>query len=214
MPIFKTGTVSYTHLREFSDKIEEVEAQNLADSQIEENKVKELNQLSISYNKMLTRLSDAFEIQRQFTANAAHELRTPLSLMQVPVSYTHLFYVLGPIVTDIAPGYDHITSAIGGAVAAMNGAAFLCYVTPAAVSYTHLGGGLFFCFTAYVITISFGLVGFFAVRKSPESTAVTAVQWITDCTGRDLRNAETRMLQSQKSVLKIRCVSQSGTCRT
>ena len=58
-------------IREFSDKIEEVEAQNLADSQIEENKVKELNQLSISYNKMLTRLSDAFEIQRQFTANAA-----------------------------------------------------------------------------------------------------------------------------------------------
>ena len=41
------------------------------------------------------------------------------------------FYVLGPLVTDIAPGYDHITSAIGGAVAAMNGAAFLCYVTPA-----------------------------------------------------------------------------------
>lgn len=40
------------------------------------------------------------------------------------------FYVLGPIVTDIAPGYDHITSAIGGAVAAMNGASFLCYVTP------------------------------------------------------------------------------------
>ena len=41
------------------------------------------------------------------------------------------FYVLGPLCTDIAPGYDHITSAIGGAVAAMNGAAFLCYVTPA-----------------------------------------------------------------------------------
>ena len=41
------------------------------------------------------------------------------------------FYVLGPIVTDIAPGYDHITSAIGGAIAAANGAAFLCYVTPA-----------------------------------------------------------------------------------
>ncbi len=41
------------------------------------------------------------------------------------------FYVLGPIVTDIAPGYDHITSAIGGAIAAMNGASFLCYVTPA-----------------------------------------------------------------------------------
>ena len=70
-------------IREFSDKIEEVEAQNLADSRIEENKVKELNQLSISYNRMLTRLSDAFEVQRQFTANAAHELRTPLSLIQV-----------------------------------------------------------------------------------------------------------------------------------
>ncbi len=41
------------------------------------------------------------------------------------------FYVLGPLVTDIAPGYDHITSAIGGAMAAMSGAAFLCYVTPA-----------------------------------------------------------------------------------
>lgn len=70
-------------LSEFSDKIEEVQAQNLADSRIEENKVKELNQLSVSYNKMLERLSDAFEIQRQFTANAAHELRTPLALMQV-----------------------------------------------------------------------------------------------------------------------------------
>lgn len=41
------------------------------------------------------------------------------------------FYVLGPLVTDIAPGYDHITSAIGGAIAAANGADFLCYVTPA-----------------------------------------------------------------------------------
>ena len=70
-------------IREFSDKIEEVQAQNLADSKLEENKVKELNQLSVSYNKMLGRLSDAFEVQRQFTANAAHELRTPLALMQV-----------------------------------------------------------------------------------------------------------------------------------
>ena len=45
------------------------------------------------------------------------------------------FYVLGPLVTDIAPGYDHITSAIGGAIAASSGADFLCYVTPA----EHLG---------------------------------------------------------------------------
>ena len=70
-------------ISEFSDKIEEVQAQNLANSRIEENTVKELNQLSVSYNKMLERLSDAFEVQRQFTANAAHELRTPLALMQV-----------------------------------------------------------------------------------------------------------------------------------
>ena len=76
-------------IREFSDKIEEVQAQNLADSRIEASKIKELNQLSVSYNKMLERLSDAFEIQRQFTANAAHELRTPLSLMQVQLDLYH-----------------------------------------------------------------------------------------------------------------------------
>lgn len=76
-------------IREFSDKIEEVQAQNLADSRIEASKIKELNQLSVSYNKMLERLSDAFEIQRQFTASAAHELRTPLSLMQVQLDLYH-----------------------------------------------------------------------------------------------------------------------------
>ena len=76
-------------IREFSDKIEEVQAQNLADSGIEASKIKELNQLSVSYNKMLERLSDAFEIQRQFTASAAHELRTPLSLMQVQLDLYH-----------------------------------------------------------------------------------------------------------------------------
>ena len=76
-------------LKKFSDKIEKVQVQNLADSRIEENDVKELNQLSVSYNKMLERLSEAFEAQRQFTANAAHELRTPLSLMQVQLDLYH-----------------------------------------------------------------------------------------------------------------------------
>ena len=76
-------------IRELSDKIEKVQAQNLADSRIEENQVKELNQLSVSYNRMLERISDAFEIQRQFTANAAHELRTPLALMQVQLDLYH-----------------------------------------------------------------------------------------------------------------------------
>lgn len=51
--------------------------------------------------------------------------------IQKRLCYNAPFYVLGPLVTDIAPGYDHITSAIGGAIAAVNGADFLCYVTPA-----------------------------------------------------------------------------------
>lgn len=55
--------------------------------------------------------------------------------IQKTLCYGAPFYVLGPIVTDLAPGYDHITSAIGGAIAASSGADFLCYVTPA----EHLG---------------------------------------------------------------------------
>ena len=72
-------------LCDFSKKIEEVQAQNLSDSRIEENKFSELNLLSVSYNKMLERLSEAFKLQRQFTANAAHELRTPLAVMQLQI---------------------------------------------------------------------------------------------------------------------------------
>lgn len=72
-------------LCDFSKKIEEVQAQNLSDSRIEENKFSELNQLSVSYNKMLERLSEAFKLQKQFTANAAHELRTPLAVMQLQI---------------------------------------------------------------------------------------------------------------------------------
>ena len=70
-------------LREFSETVEKVQAQNLTEYTIEENKIAELDRLRTSYNKMLLRLSESFETQRQFTGNAAHELRTPLALMQV-----------------------------------------------------------------------------------------------------------------------------------
>ena len=69
-------------LRDFSKSVEKVQAQNLTDCMIEGGTVPELDRLSVSYNKMLLRLSEAFEVQRQFTGNAAHELRTPLALMQ------------------------------------------------------------------------------------------------------------------------------------
>ena len=69
-------------LRDFSKSVEKVQAQNLTDCTIESGTVPELDRLSVSYNKMLLRLSEAFEVQRQFTGNAAHELRTPLALMQ------------------------------------------------------------------------------------------------------------------------------------
>ena len=59
-----------------------------------------------------------------------HEIVTNMQL-EKKLCHNAPFYVLGPIVTDIAPGYDHITGAIGGAIAAANGADFLCYVTPA-----------------------------------------------------------------------------------
>lgn len=69
-------------LRDFSAKVEKVQVQNLTASVIDEKGASELVRLGDSYNKMLMRLSDAFEVQRQFTGNAAHELRTPLALMQ------------------------------------------------------------------------------------------------------------------------------------
>lgn len=61
---------------------------------------------------------------------AINEIKANM-LLQKKLCHGAPFYVLGPLVTDIAPGYDHITSAIGGAIAASNGADFLCYVTPA-----------------------------------------------------------------------------------
>ena len=76
-------------LREFSETVEKVQAENLTDHMIEENKIAELDRLRISYNKMLMRLSESFETQRQFTGNAAHELRTPLALIQAQLDLYH-----------------------------------------------------------------------------------------------------------------------------
>ena len=76
-------------LREFSETVEKVQAQNLTDYTIEENKIAELDRLRNSFNKMLMRLSVSFETQRQFTGNAAHELRTPLALIQAQLDLYH-----------------------------------------------------------------------------------------------------------------------------
>ncbi len=90
----------------------------------------------ISEMKLLGELADrAFEkgVQVMIEGPGHIPLNMVKESMDLKKKYCgpYPFYVLGPVVTDIAPGYDHITAAIGGAVAASNGAAFLCYVTPA-----------------------------------------------------------------------------------
>ena len=69
-------------LRSFASQVEQVQLNNLADMRIDEDVIPEFRQLSRSFNQMLERLNNAFAAQRQFTGNAAHELRTPLALMQ------------------------------------------------------------------------------------------------------------------------------------
>ena len=69
-------------LRSFTSQVEQVQLNNLADMRIDEDVLPEFKQLSRSFNQMLERLNNAFAAQRQFTGNAAHELRTPLALMQ------------------------------------------------------------------------------------------------------------------------------------
>jgi len=69
-------------LRSFASQVEQVQLNNLADMRIDEDAISEFRQLSRSFNQMLERLNNAFTAQRQFTGNAAHELRTPLALMQ------------------------------------------------------------------------------------------------------------------------------------
>ena len=69
-------------LHSFASQVERVQMNNLADMRIDEDALPEFKQLSQSFNQMLERLNDAFAAQRQFTGNAAHELRTPLALMQ------------------------------------------------------------------------------------------------------------------------------------
>ena len=81
----------------------------------------------------LTRRAWAQDVQVMIEGPGHMALNQIPANMQIQQTLCHgaPFYVLGPLVTDVAPGYDHITAAIGGAVAAANGAAFLCYVTPA-----------------------------------------------------------------------------------
>ena len=81
----------------------------------------------------LTKQAWARKVQVMIEGPGHVPLNEIVTNMQIQKKLCHgaPFYVLGPLVTDIAPGYDHITSAIGGAIAASNGADFLCYVTPA-----------------------------------------------------------------------------------
>ena len=72
-------------LRSFASQVEQVQLNNLADMRIDEDVLPEFRQLSHSFNQMLERLNNAFTAQRQFTGNAAHELRTPLALMQARI---------------------------------------------------------------------------------------------------------------------------------
>ena len=72
-------------LRSFTSQVEQVQLNNLADMRIDEDAISEFRQLSRSFNQMLERLNNAFAAQRQFTGNAAHELRTPLALMQARI---------------------------------------------------------------------------------------------------------------------------------
>ena len=84
-------------LRSFASQVEMVQMNNLADMKIDEDVLPEFKQLSHSFNQMLERLNNAFAAQRQFTGNAAHELRTPLALMQAQLE---LFSVEHP---DVRP---------------------------------------------------------------------------------------------------------------
>ena len=85
-------------LHSFASQVERVQMNNLADMQIDEDALPEFKQLSQSFNQMLERLNDAFAAQRQFTGNAAHELRTPLALLQAQLE---LFSAEHP---DMQPG--------------------------------------------------------------------------------------------------------------
>ena len=73
-------------LRSFASQVEKVQLNNLADMKIDEDVLPEFRQFSRSFNQMLERLNNAFAAQRQFTGNAAHELRTPLALSSFPPS--------------------------------------------------------------------------------------------------------------------------------
>ena len=89
--------------------------------------------MNIDGQEAVVEVADVEDVQVMIEGPGHMPLNQIAANMEIEKTLCHgaPFYVLGPLVTDIAPGYDHITAAIGGAVAAMNGAAFLCYVTPA-----------------------------------------------------------------------------------
>lgn len=82
-------------LRSFASQVEKVQPNNLADMKIQEDVLPDFQQLSIAFNDMIERLDEGFTVQRQFTGNAAHELRTPLALMQAQIE---LFAAEHPII--------------------------------------------------------------------------------------------------------------------
>ena len=90
-------------LREFSDQVERIQMANLTESAVNENEIPEFRLLSQSFNQMLERISTAFEAQRQFTGNAAHELRTPLALMQAQLDLYTKEQGHGDDIVEIVP---------------------------------------------------------------------------------------------------------------
>ena len=115
-----------------------------------------------------------------------HQIATNVQL-QKQLCHDAPFYVLGPLVTDIAPGYDHITSAIGGAIAASAGADFLCYVTPS----EHLR----------LPTVEDVKIGVIASRIAAHAADIT--KGVKDALGKDIKMAKCRKAMDWNQQIKL-----------